>query len=723
MQIRPSPAPSPRLAAPRASELALAGLVALGLAACAGRPGHSPLASPADPAAMPGAAEGEAIRLVRSPAFDEITALEDRRSLGEGRLLAWAADADAAVRRRAVEALGRFPFPTFGAEVTDALCRALEDPEPAVKGAAAFALGLRADPASGGVLMAYRNDPDPRLRARIVEAASKLADPQIHADLLVALRDSDLLVRIEAAVGTARWSADEANASTVDRALIDALRPYTLSTEPSRDEPAAQPSPELAWRLLYALSRRESPAGRGAFLEYALHGAPLEQLFAVRGLGSLAGDPEAGRVLAEVLSAEVAGRMDWRVAYEAAAALGRLADPRGREALLAAVEHPSSHVRAAALAALGRIPGAREEVLPKVRRGLLDLSTATSASALASFVRIVPPEEALRTLAERAADEDPIVRLGAVAAAAEIEGEIAVPFLRRLTADPSPLVATRAADLLATHADPETHALLRGLLAHPDIGLRLSAAIALREMADETDVAALGAAFRDSRGDVSTEVAFQALETLGAIGGEAARALVAEAAADPRPHVQRVARALLAERFGLVPPAAPPPEAAAESPPPLPGRDYPQWTHNPLVEIRTNHGVLVFELFPAEAPLHVVNFLELAAAGAYDGLIFHRVVPDFVVQGGDYRGDGNGAKPWRGEALRAEFTPRKHVRGSLGMPRNEDPDSGGSQIYITHRPTPHLDGRYTVFGELRAGGDVLDAIQVGDRILGVKLRR
>jgi len=131
---------------------------------------------------------------------------------------------------------------------------------------------------------------------------------------------------------------------------------------------------------------------------------------------------------------------------------------------------------------------------------------------------------------------------------------------------------------------------------------------------------------------------------------------------------------------------------------------------------------MTFELFPVEAPVHVHNFLTLAESGHYDGLVFHRVVPDFVIQGGDYRGDGNGGSPWNGHALPGEFSTRSYVRGALGMPRNEDPDAGGSQFFVTHRPTPHLDGRYTLFGELRSGGDVLDRIEVGDRILSVELR-
>jgi cyclophilin family peptidyl-prolyl cis-trans isomerase len=154
---------------------------------------------------------------------------------------------------------------------------------------------------------------------------------------------------------------------------------------------------------------------------------------------------------------------------------------------------------------------------------------------------------------------------------------------------------------------------------------------------------------------------------------------------------------------------------------PIPGKDAPAWTVNPRVEVKTNRGTMVFELFPNETPAHVFNFLALVDKHHYDGLTFHRVVPDFVIQGGDHRGDGNGGVTWRGEALRAEFTPRAFVRGSLGMPRNEDLDSGGSQFFVTHRETPHLDGRYTLFGELRTGFDVLDAVEVGDRIESITL--
>ena len=91
-----------------------------------------------------------------------------------------------------------------------------------------------------------------------------------------------------------------------------------------------------------------------------------------------------------------------------------------------------------------------------------------------------------------------------------------------------------------------------------------------------------------------------------------------------------------------------------------------------------------------------------------------------MIQGGDPRGDGNGGLDWRGQSLRAEFSPRKFLRGSLGMPRSEHLDSGGSQIFVTHRPTPHLDGRYTLLGQLIRGFEVLDMIEPGDRIVSAE---
>lgn len=131
--------------------------------------------------------------------------------------------------------------------------------------------------------------------------------------------------------------------------------------------------------------------------------------------------------------------------------------------------------------------------------------------------------------------------------------------------------------------------------------------------------------------------------------------------------------------------------------------------------IRTPRGDITLELFGADAPITVNNFLALARSGYYRGTRFHRVVPNFVIQDGDPRDDGNGGP---GYAIRDEMNPRRYDRGALGMALS-GPDTGGSQYFITHAPQPHLDGHYTVFGRVIRGFSALDSIVQGDPILAV----
>lgn len=146
---------------------------------------------------------------------------------------------------------------------------------------------------------------------------------------------------------------------------------------------------------------------------------------------------------------------------------------------------------------------------------------------------------------------------------------------------------------------------------------------------------------------------------------------------------------------------------------------------NYIALIKTNKGEIVCDLFPKEAPLSVTNFKYLADGKFYDGLTFHRVVPEFVVQGGDPTGTGAGGP---GYTIPAEINPvHKHVKGALAWARtgdevNPERRSSGSQFYITLEPTPFLDGQYTVFGKVREGQDVVDAIRMGDVIETIEVR-
>ena len=129
-------------------------------------------------------------------------------------------------------------------------------------------------------------------------------------------------------------------------------------------------------------------------------------------------------------------------------------------------------------------------------------------------------------------------------------------------------------------------------------------------------------------------------------------------------------------------------------------------------------GDISIVFFPEDAPKTVENFVGLAKKGFYDGLTFHRVVPDFVVQGGCPKGNGTGGP---GYQIKAEFNQQKHMRGTVAMARSQDPDSAGCQFYVCYGPTPHLDGQYTVFGQVVAGMELVDRIKQGDRMTSVRI--
>jgi peptidyl-prolyl cis-trans isomerase B (cyclophilin B) len=132
------------------------------------------------------------------------------------------------------------------------------------------------------------------------------------------------------------------------------------------------------------------------------------------------------------------------------------------------------------------------------------------------------------------------------------------------------------------------------------------------------------------------------------------------------------------------------------------------------ISIETDKGTIQLELFPQHAPKTVNNFVFLAQEGFYDGVTFHRVISNFMIQGGDPTGSGRGGPGYRFED---EFkgNPLCHERGVISM-ANAGPGTNGSQFFITHGPQPHLDGKHTVFGKVTMGIDVVDAIEQGDQM-------
>jgi peptidyl-prolyl cis-trans isomerase B (cyclophilin B) len=143
----------------------------------------------------------------------------------------------------------------------------------------------------------------------------------------------------------------------------------------------------------------------------------------------------------------------------------------------------------------------------------------------------------------------------------------------------------------------------------------------------------------------------------------------------------------------------------------------PAGTYRAVIE--TDRGDIHLDLFAAHAPKTVNNFVVLARDGFYDGLTFHRVISNFMVQGGDPTGTGSGGPGYRFED-ETSGNPLRHERGVISM-ANAGPNTNGSQFFITHDPQPHLDGRHTVFGRVVEGQEVVDSIRQGDVMRKVRI--
>lgn len=147
--------------------------------------------------------------------------------------------------------------------------------------------------------------------------------------------------------------------------------------------------------------------------------------------------------------------------------------------------------------------------------------------------------------------------------------------------------------------------------------------------------------------------------------------------------------------------------------------DKNELSHESIV-IKTVRGNIEFKLYPKKAPNTVTRIIELVNQGFYDGIKFHRVVPNFVIQAGDPTGTGTSGS---GKKLKAEFNDIQHIKGTVAMARTQDPDSADSQFYIALTTLPHLDKKYTVFGQVVEGLDVINKIEQNDVIVSMVFKR
>ena len=229
--------------------------------------------------------------------------------------------------------------------------------------------------------------------------------------------------------------------------------------------------------------------------------------------------------------------------------------------------------------------------------------------------------------------------------------------------------------------------------------------------------ALVAAAWQRSRTDAGDDAAWAALEALAAIEPAAARAPMEETLADRDWAMRLRAARWCARRTRPATRCRDPAGAGARGGRPVRRATLITPTFSPQVYIDTAKGTVQVELAVLDAPLTVENFVALARRGYFDGLPIHRVVPAFVVQDGDPRGDGSGGP---GYSIRDELSDRPYARGTVGMALS-GPDTGGSQWFVTLAPQPHLEGRTRCSARSSQGMDVVDQLEVGDTITRVRV--
>ncbi len=617
-------------------------------------------------------------------------------------------DDEARIRRRSALAVGRAGLP----EAVPQLARLLQsDRDPEVRQMAAFALGLIGDTTAAEPLTLALADPSLVVAGRAAEALGLIGDTASAAAI-------GQLVSANVAAASA-VPADEGGPSRDAAAEAFRLGVYALVRLKAYEPLAAavlgpDGQPRMRWwPVAFALSRLEDKRALPALLAFARSDNTYARAFAAKGLGALK-DPSAVAVLLPLVDP---AHSNSGPAIEAIRALGRIGDPRATAPLLDVLRAPATTpmVRAETLLALGGLPpdAATQEYFVDF---LADGSPVIRAAAVQALAK-ADDDSLMTVLSGLDPDSHWSVRAQLAAILATKDPARALPRLMRMLNDTDQRVIPEVLNALTKLKAPDIAKILLEKLQADDVEVRAAAATNLGELKPEGAVDALIAAYKRGEVDLLNDVRAAALEALSNYGPAVGVPALRTALAD-KDWAVRVRAAELLKKLdptidaihAIRPAPAGRPvnyEALLVADPPV----------SPRVYIETEKGTIEIELDVLDAPLTCENFMALARKGYFNGLSFHRVVADFVVQGGDPRGDGSGGP---GYTLRDELNEEPYMRGAVGMALAWK-DTAGSQFFITHSPQPHLDAKYTVFGRVVAGMDVVDSITQWDVMKSVRV--
>jgi cyclophilin family peptidyl-prolyl cis-trans isomerase/HEAT repeat protein len=663
-------------------------------------------------------AGGAAPVAAQTPARDsvlvDLLAAEDARSFDSVLVGAAVRHPDPLVRRRAALAAGRIRDP----RATPLLLPLLQDARPSVQADAAFALGLLGDSSAADALAArVRGAPDSATAAELVTALAKLPGA----------RAATALGRLVEA-GAPRTPGGR---GAVAAALLESWRLRDRAPGAALVRASGSSDGALRARAIYSLARLRAPEAGAALLAALADRRADVRAYAARAL-SRGYAEKAGLPLDSTPArlAASAGDADPGVRVNALLALGSYRDSSRAPLVLPRLQDPALNVRVQAATALGQLGGAQAAT---ALAALADDGAQPWAVRREALIGLARADTARFAAAARAWRRSADWRDRAAAAEGwVVAGRDTQRGLPDWLDDPEPRVVAwglQAWTGVEEGADSSLVAAARPRLASPDAAVRSLAADVLARAADPTDAPALAAMYAAAGRDSFPQAALSALAALSAIAkrSDSARALVATQFAD---HVPRADDYLLrgwaarnwpelSTRWGPAHPIATGHDRGWYSA--LVRRFVvgPVRQRAPRVRFETEHaGSFEVELLGEEAPVTVAHFLEFVDAGFFRGHRWHRVVPNFVVQDGDPRGDGWGGPPG---AIRDEINRVRYGGPVLGMAL-DGPDTGNSQWFVNLSPQPHLDGTYTVFGRvIRRQADLraLARITQGDRILRV----
>lgn len=571
----------------------------------------------------------------------------------------------------------------------------------------------------------YQKENDVRSKVKIIEALGKNAGLESVDFLIKALQDTSSAIVNEAAKAYGIMAYGKFKNSQLDSEITHLL---------------VNSDPEIRWRAVYALMRSGNPRFANEMLLTLKDDDYRVRMDAAHALGAMGLDKADKALRNNVVNAllEIGSNdTDWRVRVNAMAALGNFkfpVDDLKKIYFLTAFEGKKDkdlHVRITAIKSMAAgyqndIKDIRAFLTPFAAKHWLTMDWHEKAEFMISVTQmfgngLMDQPSFTDWLQSCLTDSNRYLRARCVTALGNLRSPKVLPLLEKCLADSFPLVQTNALDVLSNVKTVQSRELLLRALQIHNLTVISVAAGYLTE--DETiknnsslkkEMATkIITGFKSAPAPDIESVAI-IFDVLGELKNEASADFLKTFLNDRDKIIAQSAAKNLEKITG---------EKITIEKPIYHDVDYRALlelkSKKPSAIIETSQGTIAIDFLMDDAPLTAMNFIRLAEKKFFDGVYFHRVVPNFVIQTGDPTGTGWGGP---GYAIRSEFNQRKYERGVVGM-ASSGKDTEGSQWFITHSAQPHLDGRYTIFAKVTKGMDVVDKIQVGDKVESIKINK